>query len=215
MKRQIIIVLFSLMAMLTVAAAPALADGYQLTNAPVNANLYTVQSGDTLLLIARYFGVDMYTLAYVNGIADVNYITAGHVLNIAAARSTIVYPVYSAPVNASAYTVQYGDNLFRIARHFGVDLFTLAYVNGIADVNTITAGHVLNIAAARPQTRPSFPVYNAPVNASVYTVQYGDNLFRIALHFNVDLYTLAYVNGITDIRHIHSGQVLNIAAARG
>jgi hypothetical protein len=60
----------------------------------------------------------------------------------------------------------------------------------------------------------SFPVYGAPVDAETYTVQAGDNLFRIALHFGVDLYRLAAVNGIQDPNHIFVGQVLDIAAAR-
>jgi hypothetical protein len=60
----------------------------------------------------------------------------------------------------------------------------------------------------------SFPVYGAPVDAETYTVQAGDNLFRIALHFGVDLYRLAAVNGIQDPNHILVGQVLDIAAAR-
>ncbi len=214
MKRQIIVVALSLIAMLTVAAAPAFAGGLTLIETPSNAAVYTVQPGDTLLLIARHFGVDLYTLAYVNGIANVNHIYTGQVLNIAAARGTVTYPVNNAPANASTYTVQHGDNLFRIALHFGVDMYTLAAVNGIANVSHITSGQVLNIAAARPQVPPSFPVYGAPVNASSYTVQRGDNLFRIALHFGVNLNTLAYVNGITDTRRIHAGQVLNIAAAR-
>jgi hypothetical protein len=59
-----------------------------------------------------------------------------------------------------------------------------------------------------------FPVNSAPVTASTYIVQRGDNLFRIALHFGVDLNRLAAVNGISDPRRIFVGQVLNIAAAR-
>jgi hypothetical protein len=59
-----------------------------------------------------------------------------------------------------------------------------------------------------------FPVYGAPVDAETYTVQAGDNLFRIASHFGVDLYQLAAVNGILDPGHILVGQVLDIAAAR-
>jgi LysM repeat protein len=59
-----------------------------------------------------------------------------------------------------------------------------------------------------------FPVYGAPVDAETYIVQAGDNLFRIASHFGVDLHQLAAVNGIPDPSHILVGQVLNIAAAR-
>jgi LysM repeat protein len=63
-------------------------------------------------------------------------------------------------------------------------------------------------------TAGSFPVNSAPVNASSYTVQAGDNLFRIALHFGVKLSKLAAANGISDPSRIYVGQVLNIAAAR-
>mgnify|MGYP000045941951 CR=1 FL=1 len=122
-------------------------------------------------------------------------------------------PVEEVAVTASAYTVQQGDTLFLIASHFGVDLYTLAYVNGIANLNYIQTGWVLNIDAARDPNTINFPVYSAPVNASAYTVQQGDNLFRIALHFGVDLNTLAYVNGIANPRYVTSGQALNIAAA--
>ena len=59
-----------------------------------------------------------------------------------------------------------------------------------------------------------FPVNSAPITADTYVVQQGDNLFRIALHFGVDLNRLASVNGIRDVGSIFVGQVLNIAAAR-
>jgi hypothetical protein len=60
----------------------------------------------------------------------------------------------------------------------------------------------------------SYPVDSAPVTANTYIVQPGDNLFRIALHFGVNMNRLAAVNGISDPSHIFVGQVLNIAAAR-
>lgn len=57
--------------------------------------------------------------------------------------------MYSAPKTANSYTVQRGDNLFRIAMHFGVDMNALASVNGIANIQQISVGQILNIAAAR------------------------------------------------------------------
>jgi hypothetical protein len=74
-------------------------------------------------------------------------------------------------------------------------------------------GKVAVITGGRP-TAGSFPVDSAPTTAATYTVQLGDNLFRIALHFGVDLNRLAAVNGISDPSKIYVGQVLNIAAAR-
>jgi lysozyme len=221
MKRHVIVMVLTVIALFTVAAGPAFADGATLAETPTNANSYIVQRGDTLSRIARYFGVNLYTLAAVNSIYNLNRVYTGQVLNIAAARGTVPppasYPVDSAPTGANAYTVQRGDILSRIARHFGVNLYTLATVNGITDYNRLYAGQVLNIAAARPTVpppAPTFPVDSAPVNASSYTVQRGDNLFRIALHFGVNLTRLASVNGISNSRVIYSGQVLSIAAAR-
>lgn len=54
-----------------------------------------------------------------------------------------------------------------------------------------------------PQPQPS-PGY------IVHTVQAGENLFRIALRYGVDLYYLAQVNGIANIRLIYAGQQLLI-----
>jgi hypothetical protein len=56
-------------------------------------------------------------------------------------------PVYYPPpvYGQRTYVVQFGDNLFRIARRFGVDVYTLAQVNGIYDLNRVYAGQVLII----------------------------------------------------------------------
>lgn len=75
----------------------------------------------------------------------------------------------------------------------------------------------LSGSSSQTTTNPipaSFPVNSAPVDAATYTVQIGDNLFRIALHFGIDMYRLAAVNGIPDPSQILVGQILDIAAAR-
>jgi hypothetical protein len=79
--------------------------------------------------------------------------------------------------------------------------------HAVAATTTTSAGTATVVAG-------TFPVNSAPVNATTYTVQAGDNLFRIALHFGVKLSQLAAVNGISDPSRIYVGQVLNIAAAR-
>src|SRR5262245_55538862 len=46
--------------------------------------------------------------------------------------------------------------------------------------------------------------------ASSHTVQPGENLFRIALRYGIDMNTLAAANGITDPTRIFVGQTLTI-----
>ncbi len=118
---------------------------------------------------------------------------------------------------STTHTVQRGETLFRIAQHYGVDMNELAALNGITNTWRIDAGQVL-IIPGQNNTTPVEEVANPPVaeqepavqESATHTVQPGENLFRIGLRYGVDMYELAALNGITDVRHIHSGQVLTI-----
>jgi hypothetical protein len=70
MRLSLVLVIL-LLASLLVGSFPVLADG-----------VYVVQRGDTLYSISRRYGVSMWELARVNGIADVNCIWVGQVLHI-------------------------------------------------------------------------------------------------------------------------------------
>lgn len=116
---------------------------------PVTGNTYTVQAGDTLSLIAQRHGVSLQNLVTANNLSSVNQIYVGQVLNIPAGGTAIVTtttPSTSTPtLTGDTYTVQAGDNLFRIALRFGVPLATLAEVNHIENPRLIYVGQVLTI----------------------------------------------------------------------
>src|SRR5258706_10409299 len=92
------------------------------------------------------------------------------------------------------YTVQPGDNLFRISLKFGVTVAAMQQANGIGNANLIYVGQVLQIPVGGnpvPTTQPGQPT---PVPATppgsggtqptgTYIVQPGDTLSRIAAHF--------------------------------
>jgi LysM repeat protein len=61
-----------------------------------------------------------------------------------------------------------------------------------------------------PPTKP--PVVQPPTHPGqrTHVVQRGETLFRIALRYGVNMYTLASVNGITNLNLIYAGQVLVI-----
>ncbi|MBZ0286354.1 MAG: LysM peptidoglycan-binding domain-containing protein [Anaerolineae bacterium] len=52
------------------------------SGSPGYGRTYIVRYGDTLFGIARWYGVNLYTLAAYNGITNVNYIYAGQLLYI-------------------------------------------------------------------------------------------------------------------------------------
>jgi len=100
--------------------------------------------------------------------------------------------------------VQRGENLFRIALRYGTTVQAVAGANGIANPALIYTGQVLTIPSSG--TAPPSP----PAGETTYTVQPGDNLFRIALRYNVSYLYLAQYNGIANPSHIYVGQVLRI-----
>ncbi len=99
-------------------------------------NVYTVQRGDTLTSLARYFGVTTNALAQANGIRNINRIEVGQRLCIPN-RMPAPSPTY--------YTVQRGDTLTSIARRFGTTGYALQQLNRLSDPNRIQVGQVLRI----------------------------------------------------------------------
>ncbi len=111
-------------------------------------------------------------------------------------------PVVVAPAGGeTTYVVQPGDRLYRIALRFGVNYRQLAAYNNIVNPDRIYPGQVLRIPTGG-QTPPGKEI--------LYTVQPGDNLFRIALRYNMNYLYLASYNGIANPHQIRVGQVIRI-----
>jgi putative chitinase len=103
--------------------------------------------------------------------------------------------------------VQPGDNLFRIALRHGTSVEAIAQANGIANVSQIYVGQELTIPpGGQPGGQPTQP---SP-GGTTYVVQPGDNLFRIALRYNMSHLVLAEYNGIANPSNIYVGQVIRI-----
>jgi len=102
------------------------------------------------------------------------------------------------------HVVQRGENLFRIALRYSTTVEAIASVNGIANPALIYVGQELTIPSSGSQPTPQ------PGGETTYVVQAGDNLFRIALRYNMSYLELAQYNGIANPSRIYVGQVLRI-----
>lgn len=150
---------------------------------------YTIQSGDTLLGIARMFGTDVNTLARLNGIPNPDLIEVGRVIRVPADT-----------LSDRVYIVQSGDTLFDIANMHGTTVETLADLNGIVDPGYIEAGQVIRL--------PSENFSNMDITS--YTVRSGDTLWKISRRFGVRLVDLINLNQLTNPDLIYPGQILVI-----
>jgi len=111
------------------------------------------------------------------------------------------------------HTVAGGENLYRIALRYGITYQELAAANGITNPAQISTGLVLNIPNCGQAAAPAAPAAGQAAPATTpgtHTVAAGENLYRIALRYNMTWTTLAAANGITNPDFIVVGQVLQI-----
>ena len=148
--------------------------------------------------------------------------------------------IKSAPIT---YTVQKGDSFWKVARMYGVTQSELATCNNLSLKKPLRAGTVLLIppggefipADKRPKlkkrtapVRRPAPVktahapakVNAPAKKYVpslkdgkYTVQAGDNAWKIARRFHVTTSLLMQANNLNSKSILHVGQTLIIPGA--
>jgi putative chitinase len=106
------------------------------------------------------------------------------------------------------HVVQRGENLFRIALRYGTTVDALARANGIANPSQIYVGQKLVVDGCAPAG--CAPAPKPPSGGTTYVVKPGDNLFRIALRYNMSYLYLAQYNGISNPSNIYVGQTLRI-----
>jgi LysM repeat protein len=122
--------------------------------------------------------------------------------------SLLLFLTVPAVAQTATHVVQPGENLFRIAQQYGVDVNALAQANAITNTWQIFAGQSLVIpgqisVAAPPDVAPASsgtPLY--------YTVQRGDQLTQIAQLYGLTADQLAQLNGIINPNLIYAGQQL-------
>jgi N-acetylmuramoyl-L-alanine amidase len=205
--------------------AVALALGPVLSSTAFGTDEIVVKSGDTLSGISKRHGVSVKALVAANGLRDPNRIYVGQRLvltpSVAPVPPTPAPP--ATPATSGTHTVARGDNLWSIARFYGVSLSALVAANGVVDAARIRPGMQLVIpGAAAPVAVPPAAAPPPPAAAPspptaapqrTHTVARGDNLWSIARFFGVSLSELVAANGIVDATRIRPGMQLVIPGA--
>lgn len=125
---------------------------------------------------------------------------------------SLIAPLFGSAAEAQAsgsstqcsmfYTVQSGDNLYRIALRHNATVSSLQAWNNINNANRIYAGQSLCVGR---QT-----IVDDTASGQAYTVRRGDTLSAIARWHGVSMQVLARINNITNTNRIFVGQVITI-----
>ena len=120
------------------------------------------------------------------------------------------------PVPGFPYTVQHGDNYYRIALRFGVTTAAIYAANHVVNPNILDIGAVLIIPGVAPSGQslnpPPAPTV-APADlpgAFAYVVKLHDNLARLSVRFGISIARIKQLNNLVSDT-IRIGQTLIIA----
>jgi LysM repeat protein len=138
---------------------------------PVGGATYVVQSGDNLYRIALRYGITVDAILRINDLANPNLLHAGQVIRLPGGEPSEEGEEAAEPTATTTHVVQPGENLFRIALHYGTTINALAAYNGLTDSRRIEVGQVLIVpltgAAAQAAPAAEGPVVASPEGIAV------------------------------------------------
>jgi len=133
----------------------------------------------------------------------------------------LAIPLFAQETQLVTHIVQPGENLFRIALRYGIDMNELSAANNITDARSIYSGQELIIPGLTlPAVEGEIDVVDGteavvenPLVAAapvIHTVQRGEILSQIAGQYGVTVESVMQANGISNANRILVGDELNI-----
>jgi murein DD-endopeptidase MepM/ murein hydrolase activator NlpD len=155
--------------------------------------VYVVQKGDTLLVIAQRFGVDMTDLEQANGISNPNLVRAGD--------SLVIPGLEGIQGVLTTTTVPYGETLRSLSRLYQTPMELLARLNHVTTPAELYAGANLIIPQNQDAPKPGKRAALAP----------GQTLLELAVLQGVNPWSIVATNELSGTWDAIPGDVLRLA----
>ena len=147
---------------------------------------YIIKKGDTLYSISRKFNIPINTLKQINNLQD-NNLSIGQ---------KIYLTDFNKNNNSKTYIVQRGDTLYAIAKKYNIPLERLKVINGLTD-NILQIGQMLIIENEKDENIDQEEIIDEEF--TIYEVNKGDSLWKIATAYNISVPQLIEKNNLTDL----------------
>jgi membrane-bound lytic murein transglycosylase D len=190
---------------------------------------YTVRKGDSVVSVAHHFETTVNVIRDLNGLPE-GRLTVGTDLRIPSSTAVQLpakVMLAAARVDGKVrenrrvrrvriQTVRAGESLWTIARRHGLNVNTLASINGMHAGDSLRAGQKIKLSTSSTAPRASVSSGSSIGRRVVYIVRAGDTLRQIAKLFQVSVSQILGWNGMSSETHILKGQKLTIrVASRG
>ena len=182
---------------------------------------YDVAAGENITTFAKRCGTTVAVVREINGLKGTR-LKSGEALLVPASGGALHPKIAAAAARVDGrapatrgnfHVVRRGESLWSIARSNGMNVNTLASINGMAPGDTLSAGKKLRLRGSSSSSSSSSPSSNATVLAAIgeamtYTVRRGDTLYDIARRFSVSVAQLLNWNGLSKHDALMPGQRL-------
>jgi membrane-bound lytic murein transglycosylase D len=178
---------------------------------------YNVNHGDSVASVAAQFHTTINVIRELNDF-PAGILTVGMDLRVPSAVPELPAKVVLAAARIDGsdrawrrphvQIVRRGDSLWAIARRHGMNVNTLAQMNGLHPGDTLRAGQHIRLAGGGVSS-------GSPHGRRVvYTVRSGDTMAEIAQQFQCSVPQLRAWNGLGAHSPIHAGQKLRVHTVR-
>ncbi len=168
---------------------------------------YKVSEGETIYGISRKFGITAEKLCEINNIKSAKDLKIGSRIKVPADSGTVV----------KIYTVEEGDNLFRIGMKYNMTVSRLCELNGFSEKVKLYNGMKIKVIADQPipQVATKNPTKeNTQAQSAnpphVYTVKKGDTLYDLSRRYGVATKFICNLNKITEKSYLYEGMKLKL-----
>ena len=181
-----------------------------------------VQAGDTLSELAQAHGTTVDALQTHNQLTS-HQIRIGQRLEIPSLPTIEPFDEYAdryqelavlqarlVPAKRFEHEVKAGENLWVIARRYGVGLGDLMAWNRLQQNDLLRPGQRLTVVIEPPRQAS-----NVQASATRYTVQSGDSLWSIAKRYQIPLVDLMKSNKLEPTSILRPGQTLTLTRSMG
>lgn len=166
---------------------------------------YTVKRGDTLISLAKYFGISTAELASANGLKSNSVLKSGQKLTIPQAGKTVKNTSRTPEATENkttskfrgateSYQVKSGDSLNGLSARYGISASDLASLNNLKSNASLQRGQTIKV----------------PKRFASYKVKSGDSMISLAKRYGISTKELAGMNNMTSTTQLKIGQVLTV-----
>lgn len=171
---------------------------------PYNPNerlLYKVKSGDAYWKISDKFNID------INTLLEANNANSQTLLNI---NDVIIIPGTN---NYQTHIVEAGETYWKISQKYSVDINELLELNNANQYSELYIGQSV-IIPNNSSSKESPSSYSSDSGAYItytsYTVQDGDDFWKISIKFGIPQFELINANNMNENTILYTGDVLKI-----